>query len=189
MSILPIVTYDDDMLRVETSEVQENSEQLQELIEDMFDTMYNANGVGLAAPQIGRKLRIFVTDDAALKGDQDEEDVLGPLALINPVITLESEETVVVEEGCLSIPDVRGDVTRPEKVTVTFRDRDFREQTLEVDGPLARIIQHELDHLNGVLFIDHLSYFKKKLVSKKLKQLAAGEYLPDYPVADKQMNN
>lgn len=185
MSILPIVTYDDDMLRVETSDVKENSEQLQQLIDDMFDTMYNANGVGLAAPQIGEDLRIFVTDDAALKGDQDEIDVHGPLALINPVISLESEETVVAEEGCLSIPGVRGDVSRPEKVTVTFKDRDFNERNLEVDGPLARIIQHELDHLNGVLFIDHLSYFKKKLVSKKLKELASGQDEAEYPVVEK----
>lgn len=185
MSVLPIVTYDDNVLREKASAVKQNSKQLQQLIDDMFDTMYNANGVGLAAPQIGKELRIFVTDDASIKGNQDEYDAQGPLTLINPTIDLKGDETVVGEEGCLSIPGVRGDVTRPDEVTVTFKNRDFQKQTLQVDGPLARIIQHELDHLNGVLFIDHLSYFKQKLVSKKLKELASGLNMPDYPVVEK----
>lgn len=182
MSVLPIITYKDNMLRQEAEPVTENSDQLQHLIDDMFDTMYNADGVGLAAPQIGKLLRIFVCDVSPIKGDEAPPE---PMVLMNPEITLESEETNTFEEGCLSIPEVRGPVIRPEGVTVSFKDRNFKKQKMEVDGPLARVIQHEFDHLNGVLFIDHLSFFKKKLVSSKLSTLAEGELSIKYPVIEK----
>ncbi len=186
MAILPIVTYEDDVLRKEASPVRENSEELQELIDDMFETMYNADGVGLAAPQIGRLLRIFVADaDVYAEEEDSDEEKYGPLTMINPSISFTSDEEVTMDEGCLSIPDVTGPVSRPEKITVTFKDRDFNEQTLEVDGPLARVIQHEIDHLDGVLFIDHLSYFKRKLLSSKLKALDEGEKEIAYPVVGK----
>jgi peptide deformylase len=186
MAVLPIITYDDDVLRDEALPVKADSNELQQLIGDMFDTMYNANGVGLAAPQVGKRLRIFVTDDANIKTKKEEYSAHGPLAMLNPVIRLESEQTVVAEEGCLSIPGIRGEVSRPSDVTVSFTDRNFNERTLQLDGPLARIIQHELDHLNGVLFIDHLSYFKRKLAAKKLRELAAGQNEADYPVVEKE---
>jgi peptide deformylase len=185
MALLPIITYDDDVLRDEALPVKGDSKELQQLIDDMFDTMYNAKGVGLAAPQVGKRLRLFVTDDANMKKKTTDYTAHGPFAMINPVIRLGSEETVVAEEGCLSIPGVRGDVSRPSDVTVSFKDRSFTERIMRVDGPLARIIQHEFDHLNGVLFIDHLSYFKRKLVAKKLRELAAGQNEVDYPVAEK----
>lgn len=185
MSILPIVTFDDDVLREEARAVQENSNELQKLIDDMFDTMYNADGVGLAAPQIGKRLRIFVADADVYADEDDEEQAYGPLAMINPVIKLKSEETVTIEEGCLSIPEVMGPVSRPEKITIQFKDRDFNDQELEADGHLARIIQHEIDHLDGVLFIDHLSFFKRKLLASKLNALAEGEKEIAYPVVDK----
>lgn len=186
MAVLPIVTYNDDVLRKEASPVKENSEELQKLIDDMFETMYNADGVGLAAPQIGRLLRIFVADADVYAEDEDsDEEKHGPLTMINPSISFKSDETVTMDEGCLSIPEVTGPVSRPEKITVTFKDRDFNEQTLEVDGPLARVIQHEIDHLDGVLFIDHLSYFKRKLLSSKLTALAEGEKEIAYPVVEK----
>ena len=184
MAVLPIVTYDDGVLRKKTAPVKKNNPELQQLIDDMFDTMYNADGVGLAAPQIGTLQRIFVAD-ADVYAEEEEEPEYGPLTMINPVISVESEDTVTMEEGCLSIPDVMGPVKRPAKITVNFKDRDFNEQSLQIDGRLARVIQHEIDHLNGVLFIDHLSYFKQKLVAAKLKELAEGNKEIDYPVVPK----
>lgn len=187
MAVLPIVTYEDEVLRKKTSPVTENSEELQQLIDAMFETMYNADGVGLAAPQVGRLLRIFVADADVYAEDEDsDEKEYGPITMINPSISFTSEEEVTIEEGCLSIPDVMGPVSRPEKITVTFKDRDFKEQTMEVDGALARVIQHEIDHLDGVLFIDHLSYFKRKLLASKLKELAEGEKEIPYPVVEKE---
>ena len=185
MSVLPIVTYEDDVLRKEASPVTKNSDELQQLIDNMFDTMYNADGVGLAAPQIGKLLRVFVADADVYAEKNEEEQAHGPITMINPKIDISSEETVTMEEGCLSIPDVMGPVSRPVKITVTFKDRNFDEQTLEVDGHLARVIQHELDHLNGVLFVDHLSFFKRKLLSAKLKELDEGNKDIVYPVVAK----
>jgi peptide deformylase len=185
MSLLPIVTYEDKVLRKKASPVEENTEEIQELIDDMFDTMYNANGVGLAAPQVGRPLRIFVADADAYAEKQGIEEEHGPIVMINPSIHFESNETTVIEEGCLSIPDIRGPVDRAVEIAVTFKDRNFTQQTMQVDDPLARVIQHETDHLNGVLFIDHLSYFKRKLLAAKLKNLASGDKDTDYPVVPK----
>jgi peptide deformylase len=185
MSVLPIVTYEDDVLRKKASAVKKNSDELQQLIDDMFDTMYNAEGVGLAAPQIGILQRIFVADADVYADENEEERAYGPITMINPRIDVESDQTVTMEEGCLSIPDVMGPVSRPAKITVSFKDRDFTEQTLEVGGHLSRVIQHELDHLNGVLFVDHLSYFKRKLLSAKLKALEEGEKEITYPVVAK----
>lgn len=185
MSVLPIVTFDDDVLRQEAEAVKKNSKELQQLIDDMFDTMYNADGVGLAAPQIGKPLRIFVADADVYSEEEDQEKTYGPLTMINPAISLKSEETITMEEGCLSIPEVMGPVSRPQKITVRFKDRDFNDQELEIDGHLARVIQHEIDHLDGVLFIDHLSFFKRKLLASKLKALAEGEKEIAYPVVSK----
>lgn len=185
MSILPIVTYEDNVLREKAKPVQQNSKTLQKLIDDMFDTMYNADGVGLAAPQVGRALRVFVADAAPFYEEEGDINQPEPLVLINPKITIESDEMVTMEEGCLSIPEIRGPVTRPEKVIVEYKGRDFKDQKLEVEGPLARVIQHETDHLDGILFIDHLSYFKQKLLSSKLKALAEGTSQIDYPVVPK----
>lgn len=185
MSVLPIVTFDDDVLRKKASAVNKNSEELQQLIDNMFDTMYNADGVGLAAPQIGILQRIFVADADVYEEEEQQEKSYGPLTMINPEITVKSEEMVTMEEGCLSIPELTGPVSRPVNITVTFKDRDFNEQTLVVDGHLARVIQHEINHLDGVLFIDHLSFFKRKLLAVKLKAIADGEKEIAYPVVSK----
>jgi peptide deformylase len=185
MSVLPIVTYDDEVLRQEAQPVTENSEDLQILIDDMFDTMYNSDGVGLAAPQIGKLLRIFVADaDPMMKGEK--ASVHGPIAMINPEITVTEGEDVAMDEGCLSIPGVNATVTRPEKVTVKYLDRHFKEQELTVDGWWARVIQHEADHLDGILFLDHLSVFKRKLLGSKLKEIAEGKKEISYPVVPKK---
>ena len=185
MSVLPIVTFDDDVLREKAKTVRKNSDELQQLIDNMFDTMYNADGVGLAAPQVGKMQRIFVADADVYAEQNDDEDRFGPITMINPKITIKGDESVTMEEGCLSIPDVMGPVSRPASVTVQFKDRDFNDQELAFDGHLARVIQHEIDHLDGVLFIDHLSFFKRKLLSSKLTALAEGEKEIAYPVVAK----
>lgn len=186
MAVLPIVTFDDDVLRQETGPVTDNTVEIQQLIEDMFDTMYNAEGVGLAAPQVGKKLSLFVAD-GDIYAEKEGEPAYGPLVLINPSIVFESSETTDIDEGCLSIPGIWGPVTRPERITVEYLDRDFNQQKLEVGGRMARIIQHEMDHLKGILFLDHLSVFKRKLMASKLRELAEGKREDiGYPVVPKK---
>ncbi len=186
MAILPIVTYDDDVLREKAEPVEELTEDIETLIEDMFETMYNSDGVGLAAPQIGRLLRIFVVDADPMSKEEDNDPLYGPIAMINPEITFRSDDEVDMEEGCLSIPGVNASVTRPESIRVSYRDEEFEKQELEVDGWLARVIQHEKDHLDGILFLDHLSMFKRKLLSGKLKDIAEGRKETAYPLVPKK---
>ncbi len=185
MAVLPIVTYNDEVLRQKAGPVTENTIELQQLIDDMFDTMYNAEGVGLAAPQVGKKLRLFVTD-GDVYAEQEGEPAYGPLVFINPKIVFESSETVDMDEGCLSIPGVWGPVTRAEQIVVEYLDRDFNQQKLEVDGRMARIIQHEADHLDGVLFLDHLSAFKRKILASRLRELSEGLTEVEYPIVPKK---
>ena len=186
MAILPIVTYDDDILRKETEPVTENSEYLQNLIDDMFETMYNADGVGLAAPQVGELVRVFVADaDPMLEQADREDEKLGPLTMINPEIVETGDEEVELEEGCLSIPGVNATVTRPGRIRVRYLDRDFKERELELDGWLSRVVQHEKDHLDGVLFLEYLSFFKQKMLGPKLNEIAKGEKETDYPLKSK----
>lgn len=184
MSVLPIVTYDDPILRKKTDAVQSNSDELQELIDNMFDTMYNSNGVGLAAPQIGRSIRLFVMDADAITEETEEEN-LGPIVFINPEIVEKSAEKIKMEEGCLSIPEVRDDISRPEKITVKFLDRNLEEKTLQASGWISRVIQHETDHLNGVLFIDYLSAFRRRLHKSLLTKIDEGRLETDYPLVEK----
>lgn len=185
MSVLPIVTYNDPILKKETKSISENSGELQELIDDMFETMYHASGVGLAAPQIGKSIQLFVMDaDAITEEVEDEEDV-GPMVFINPKIIEEDDETVKMEEGCLSIPEVRDDISRPKSITISYKDRDFNDQTLEATGWLARVIQHEYDHLQGVLFLDYLSAFKRRLHKSTLKKIEKGKLDTEYPLMPK----
>lgn len=185
MSVLPIVTYNDPILKKETEPISENSEELQSLIDDMFETMYKASGVGLAAPQIGKSIQLFVMDADAITEEMEGEPDIGPVTLINPKIIKKSDETVKMEEGCLSIPDVRDDVSRPESITVKFRDRDLNDQTMDATGWIARVIQHEIDHLQGVLFLDYLSAFKRRLHKSTLKKIDKGKLETEYLLADK----
>jgi peptide deformylase len=184
MAVLPIVTYNDPVLREECELIRENSDELQALISDMFETMYNSNGVGLAAPQIGKSIQLFVMDADSITDEEGEEN-MGPLTLINPEIVEKGEEKTKVEEGCLSIPELRDDVVRPDHIKVKYLDRDFNEQTLEADGWVSRVIQHELDHLHGVLFIDYLSAFRRRLHKSLLKKIDQGKLKTDYPLAAK----
>ena len=187
--VLPIYVYGTEALRQETDPVKENTEALQTLIDNMIETMYAASGIGLAAPQIGRSERLFVVDVSAM-ADEIEEDgetlPPQPMVLINPEIVWESEAECEFEEGCLSIPDVREAVTRPERVEVRYLDRDFDEQSIEVGSMLARVIQHEYDHLDGVLFTDHLSAFRQRLLRRTLKRMARGDVEADYPLATRE---
>ena len=153
MSILDIRVLGDPILRQETRPVAEVTDDLRALIDDMFATMHRAQGIGLAAPQVGRTERVAVVD---------VNDGTGPITLVNPEIVSTSAETDRSEEGCLSIPDVFGDVTRPERVTVRALDREGKPFELEAGGLLARCLQHEIDHLHGRLFLDYLSMLKKR---------------------------
>lgn len=185
MSVLPIVTYNDDILRQKAEKVKKDSEALQQLIDDMFDTMYNSDGVGLAGPQVGELKRLFVMD-ADPMADELGEAKPGPMVMINPEIVEEGEQEVQMDEGCLSIPDVNAPVSRPEHIVVEYLDRDFNKQRLEAGGWLARVIQHERDHLDGILFLDYLSVFKRKLFGSKLKSIAEGTKKIDYPTVPKK---
>jgi peptide deformylase len=182
MSVLPIVTYNDPVLRKPGEKVSENSAELQQLIDDMFETMYNSNGVGLAAPQIGKSLSLFVMDADAITSETDDEDDYGPVVMINPQIVSRGGEKVKLEEGCLSIPDLRDDIVRPETVTVNYLDRDFKVAEITVSGWVSRVIQHEYDHLQGKLFIDYLSAFRRRLHKSMLNKIDSGLMEVDYPV-------
>jgi len=186
MSVLPIVTYDDPVLRQSTAPVKENSEELQRFISDLFETMYNSNGVGLAAPQTGKSIQLFVMDADAITSELDDEQDLGPMVMINPQIDGLSGDKIKMEEGCLSIPDLRDEIVRPDIVTVTYLDRDFNPKKLTAGGWVSRVIQHEIDHLKGTLFIDYLSAFRRRLHRSMLKKIDSGELEVDYPVVPKK---
>ena len=183
--VLPIYAYGHDKLREETEPVEENSDELQELIDNMIDTMYAADGIGLAAPQVGRTERLFVIDVEPMADeieDDGQEVPPQPMVFINPEIILESDATCDFEEGCLSIPDVREKITRPERIKVRYLDRDFEEHEREVGSMLSRVIQHEFDHLFGVLFVDYLGSFRKRMLRRTLRKMANGEVEARYPL-------
>lgn len=181
--ILPIIAYGDPILKKEAVEIDKNYDGLKELIDNMWETMYNANGVGLAAPQIGKSIRLFIVDASPFAEDVDE-DHPDPKAdglenfkkvFINPIIEEEEGEEWAFEEGCLSIPAIREDVYRKEKIVITYFDENFEFHEESFEGYAARVIQHEYDHVDGVLFTDHLSPLKKKLLTKKLLNISKGE--------------
>lgn len=186
MPILPVVTYNDPVLRKETKSIETDSDELQTLIDDMFETMYNSNGVGLAAPQIGKSIQLFVVDADAVTDEIEEEENMGPMVFINPAIVEKTGENIKMEEGCLSIPDVRDDVVRPDTITIKYLDRNFKEQSLHVSGWISRVIQHEFDHLKGVLFLDYLSAFRRRLNKSTLKKIDKGKLEVNYPVVPKK---
>ncbi len=166
MSIKPLVILPDPVLRLVSKPVERIDAPLLKLADDMLETMYDAPGIGLAAIQIGEPLRLLVIDLAK------EGEPPAPQVFINPEVLDASDERSVYEEGCLSIPDYYAEVERPAKVRVRHLDRSGKEQEIEADGLLATCLQHEMDHLNGVLFIDHISKLKRDMVVKKFKKLA-----------------
>ena len=169
MAIRPIIALPDKRLRLVSEPVARVDEDLRKLVADMFETMYEAPGVGLAAIQVGVPKRVVTID--ATRGEEEKQ----PIALINPEIVWSSEEKIAHEEGCLSIPEFLDEVERPERVKVRFLDLEGRAHELEADGLLARVVQHEIDHINGVLFIDHLSKLKRDRVIKKYAKAAKRE--------------
>lgn len=184
--ILPIVAYGDPVLKKKATEIDENYPELEDLIEDMFETMYNAYGVGLAAPQIGLPIRLFLVDTAPFSDDEElpleERKKLKDFkkVFINPEIILEEGDEWAFNEGCLSIPDVREDVFRQPNITIEFLDEHFNKKTAVFDGLIARVIQHEYDHIEGVLFTDKLSGLKKRLIKKRLLNISKGKINVDY---------
>jgi peptide deformylase len=184
MAILPIVTYNDPVLRKETVAVTEFNDQLTAFIGDMFETMYNSEGVGLAAPQVGESLSVFVIDADNMVDDEEEESY-GPLAFINPEIIEMEGPKIPMDEGCLSIPQVTDKVIRPERVVVKFTDQSFTERTIEFTGWTSRVIQHEYDHLKGILFIDYLSTFRKRMHKADLEEIDKGLRETSYPLKPK----
>jgi len=183
--IYPIIAYGDPVLRKRAQDIEKDSLDLKQLSEDMFETMYNASGVGLAAPQIGKSIRIFVVDGTPFNEGEEEDDKDPSLegfkkVFINPQVLEEDGEEWGFEEGCLSIPQIRGEVYRPERVTIQYYDTDWNQHTETYDGMAARIIQHEYDHLEGKLFTDYLTPLKRQLITKKLADITKGITKADY---------
>lgn len=184
--ILPIVAYGDPVLREVAKEIDADYPNLKELIANMKETMYNAAGVGLAAPQIGKAIRLFVIDASPFAEDDelsdDEKKTLKNFnkVFINAQILEEEGDEWAFNEGCLSIPDVRHDVYRQSKVTFTYQDEDFNTHTETLDGLAARVFQHEYDHIEGILFTDKLPSLKKRLLKKKLENISKGKIRADY---------
>jgi|TARA_B100000315_G_scaffold260877_1_gene326721 peptide deformylase len=167
MALLPIIVAPDPRLKLTCEPVTEVTDELRQLMDDMLDTMYDAPGIGLAAPQVGVTKRIIVVD---VTKNEDEHH---PYQMVNPEIKWRSEELLDYEEGCLSLPEQYAQVTRPEKVRVRYLDRDGNSQEVEASDILATCIQHEMDHLDGVLFVDHLSKLRRDLILRKLKKYKA----------------
>lgn len=175
--ILPIVAYGDSVLTSKAKPIGPDYPELKTLIANMYETMYNANGVGLAAPQVGLSIRLFVIDAE----QYDEEKYKGQKKVfINAEILERSGEPWAFNEGCLSIPEVRGDVMRPAKITIRYQDENFKEHIEDFDDIPARVIQHEYDHIEGILFTDLLNPLKRRLVQKKLEQIKKGIVNADY---------
>ncbi|WP_308991252.1 peptide deformylase [Mariniflexile litorale] len=184
--ILPIVAYGDPVLKKLGVDINKDYPKLDSLLENMFETMYNACGVGLAAPQIGLAIRLFIVDTTPFSDDEDlsaeEQKALNGFKriFINPKIVKEEGDEWAFNEGCLSIPDVREDVFRKSKVTIEYLDENFKAHTEVFDGLIARVIQHEYDHIEGILFTDKLSSLKKRLIKGKLGNISKGKIDVDY---------
>ncbi len=181
--ILPIVAYGDPVLRKQGEDISKDYPGLNDFIENMWATMYNAHGVGLAAPQVSKSIRVFIIDTSGFV-DEDEEDVEGldgfKKVFINAEILEEDGDEWAFNEGCLSIPDVREDVMRHEKITIRYMDENFEEHTEVFEGLKARVIQHEYDHIEGILFTDHLSGLKKRMLKGRLSNISKGKISVNY---------
>ncbi|WP_157207668.1 peptide deformylase [Mariniflexile maritimum] len=184
--ILPIVAYGDPVLKKKGIDINKDYPELDALLENMFDTMYNAFGVGLAAPQIGLPIRVFIVDTMPFSEDEDlteaEQTALNGFkrVFINAKILKEEGNEWAFNEGCLSIPDVREDVFRKPQITLEYFDENFESHTEVFDGLIARVIQHEYDHIEGVLFTDKLSALKKRLIKGRLANISKGKINVEY---------
>jgi peptide deformylase len=189
--VLPIVVYGDPVLRKKCVDIDKDYPNLEQFIKDMYETMYEANGVGLAAPQVNKAIRLFVVDASPFaEVDEDEEPEFTAEEMkqmngfkktfINAQILEEVGEEWKFNEGCLSIPKIREDVLRKPKLTIEYYDDKFKKHTETYDGVIARVIQHEYDHIEGVLFTDKINPFKRKLISGKLTDISKGKFRADY---------
>ena len=184
--ILPVIAYGDPVLRKVAKEISKDHPKLDDIIANMWETQYHANGVGIAAPQVGLSLRLFVIDASPFAEDDDlsseEQEVLKNFkkVFINPTIVEETGEEWAFNEGCLSIPDVREDVFRNETVVIEYYNENWEKQTETLTGLAARVVQHEYDHIEGVLFTDKLSPLKKRLIKGKLANITKGKVRVDY---------
>lgn len=184
--ILPIYIYGSEVLRERAGEFDlsapDAAEVIAKLIPDMFETMYLADGVGLAAPQVGKSIRVLVVDGAPLADDMPELKDF-KRAMINPVVLEESSETIEYNEGCLSIPDINAGVVRPKRITVEYYDQNFEKRREELDFFACRMVQHEIDHLNGVLFTDLCAPIRRKMLQSKLGNIMNGKVKTHYKIA------
>ena len=182
--ILPIVAYGDPVLKKKAEDITKDYEGLDNLIDDMFETMYRANGVGLAAPQIGKSIRLFVVDAspfAEKEGVENPEELIDfKKVFINPRIISEEGDAWNFEEGCLSIPDVHEEVSRQPEIKMSYLDRDFQVHEEQFSGMAARVIQHEYDHIEGILFTDKLSPLRKRMIKSKLANISKGRISVEY---------
>lgn len=204
--ILPIVAYGDAVLKKVAADIPERSETLDLLIRNMWDTMYNAYGVGLAAPQVNQSLRLFIVDTQQIldkkkkknkheEDDEDEDDdmILKPgekgikQVFINAQITKRSGREFMYNEGCLSIPSIREDIQRESEIEMTYLDANWQSQTTVFDGLAARVIQHEYDHIEGILFTDHLKSLRRTMLRGKLENISKGKVEVDYRMSFPQM--
>ncbi len=178
--IYPIIMYGDPVLRQRASNLDHGTD-VHQLIEDMYETMHNASGIGLAAPQIGKSIRLFVVDGTII----DDEPAMADFkkVFINPVMVEETGEPWEYEEGCLSIPNIREKVTRKESLTIKYYDADWVAHEEHYDGMKARIIQHEYDHIEGKMFVDYLTPLKKRLLKGKLADISKGKVDTEYRIA------
>jgi peptide deformylase len=176
--ILPINTYSDPVLGLKAKPLKGVDSTIRELIEEMFDTMYKAPGIGLAAPQVGNSLRLVVVDISSIESYADFK----PMVVINPrILSMRGRNSM--EEGCLSLPGVAGDVIRPSAITLHYRDEKFEEHTEDFSGMMARVLQHEIDHLDGTLFIDRMDKRDRRKIQKDLVAIAEGRVHAAYPLA------
>jgi len=178
---LPIYVYGSPVLRKVARPVEQNEEGLDEFIDNLWDTMYQSDGIGLASPQVGKSVRIFVIDGTPLEEDDPSLKDF-KVTFINPEILDRHGDDKTYEEGCLSIPNLREEIVRPEKVRIRYYDRDFNQHEEEYSGIAARIIQHEYDHLQGVLFTDKVAPLKKRMLRNKLNAIAKGKFEVSYKV-------
>ncbi len=178
---LPVYLYGHPVLRKVSTDIEPGYEGLKELVDNMFETMYASDGCGLAAPQIGKNIRLVVIDADGLKEHYPECEGL-KLTLVNPRITVLDGDKVTREEGCLSLPGLGENVPRVEHIRLDWVDTDFNPHSQEFDGFASRVVQHECDHLEGTLYIDHISMIRKQLIKSKLKNIISGKVRCDYPV-------
>jgi len=177
MSVRPVYLYNHSLLRQKTNQIDTMTDEIKQFIADMFETMNNASGIGLAANQVGDNRSIIVVD---VSDTEEDEVVFPPTVFINPIIEKYSDDIIDYEEGCLSVPKLRDKVFRPDAVRVKYLDKNMNEQIIDAEGLLARVLQHEIDHLNGIYFFDRLSAVRKTLAQGKLRKIMRGDIIPDY---------